>query len=119
MLSLLPFLLFFDHVLTSSIPAIRPGIKHAVRRSTGQTQLPLTRQNCNNGIKPKVFIFSMFDSEEEAWYNILDFNILEQNVTVPGFSPLFPHAHCTFEGSVGQMTSGQGEINAAASITAL
>ncbi|KAF2171728.1 hypothetical protein M409DRAFT_17964 [Zasmidium cellare ATCC 36951] len=61
----------------------------------------------------------MFDSEEDAWCNIPDFNILDQNLTIPGFSPLFPDAHCTVDGSVCQMTTGQGEINAAASMTAL
>lgn len=41
------------------------------------------------------------------------------NITVAGFSPLFPHAHCTEDYSVCQITTGEAEINAAASITAL
>ncbi|KAK4624086.1 Purine nucleoside permease [Fulvia fulva] len=61
----------------------------------------------------------MFEGEAEAWYNIPDFNIFDQNITVLGFSPIFPQAHCTNNGEICQMTTGEGEINAAVSITAL
>jgi purine nucleoside permease len=44
---------------------------------------------------------------------------LTTNITVAGFSPLFPHAHCNSKYSVCQITTGESEINAAASITAL
>lgn len=117
MLAILPLLLLVPYALASSIPAIRPGIKHRGRST--QIQIPLSPHKCNSGIKPRVFIISMFDSEEEAWYSIPDFNILDQNISVPGLSPLFPNAHCTSNGTVCQMTTGQGEINAAASMTAL
>jgi purine nucleoside permease len=40
-------------------------------------------------------------------------------MTVPGFSPLFPQAHCLADGSVCQLTTGESEINAASTITAL
>ena len=45
--------------------------------------------------------------------------ILGQNLTVPGFSPLYPQAHCTTSGEVCQLTTGEGEINAASTISAL
>jgi purine nucleoside permease len=45
--------------------------------------------------------------------------LLAHNVTVPGFSPLFPQAHCLKDGSVCQLTTGESEINAASTITAL
>lgn len=61
----------------------------------------------------------MFTSEANAWYDRPDLDLLAQNITVPGFSPLFPEAHCTSTGDVCQMTIGEGEINAAASIMAL
>ncbi|KAJ4490726.1 purine nucleoside permease-like protein [Lentinula aciculospora] len=70
-------------------------------------------------IKPKVFILSMFASEEAAWYNIPELDILARNITVPGFSPLYPEAHCTKDGSICQFTTGEAEINAASSISAL
>lgn len=34
--------------------------------------------------------------------------ILEQNITLPGASPLFPDAHCIASGEVCQFTLGEG-----------
>ena len=45
--------------------------------------------------------------------------LLAMNITVPGFSPLFPDVHCTKTGEVCQLTTGEGEINAASTISAL
>lgn len=70
-------------------------------------------------IKPKVFIIDMFTPEGEVWYGIPEFNILAQNITIPGFSPLFPDAHCTSDGSICQLITGEAEINAASTMTAL
>ncbi|ESK98411.1 purine nucleoside [Moniliophthora roreri MCA 2997] len=70
-------------------------------------------------IAPKVFIFSMFDAEADVWYNIPEFNLLAHNISVPGFSPLFPQAHCTSSGTICQATFGEGEINAASTISSL
>ncbi|KAJ7927577.1 purine nucleoside permease [Mycena leptocephala] len=61
----------------------------------------------------------MFDFEANVWFNIPEFNLLAQNLTVPGFSPLYPDAHCTADGSVCLLTTGQAEINAASTISAL
>jgi purine nucleoside permease len=93
-------------------------------------------------IKPKVFIISMvraqplmilifpidrcpqFGPEADIWYandkshgSIGD--LLGRNITVPGFSPLFPDAHCLRDGSVCQLTTGESEINAAVTISSL
>jgi purine nucleoside permease len=63
-------------------------------------------------VKPKVFIISMFDPEADVWYNVPEFDILGLNITVPGFSPLFPDAHCTADGDVCQLVTGEsGESN--------
>ncbi|KAI0691359.1 purine nucleoside permease [Cerioporus squamosus] len=70
-------------------------------------------------IAPKVFIVSMFTAEGAGWYGVPEFNLLEQNITVPGFSPLFPQAHCTLDGSICHLVTGEGEINAASTMTAL
>ncbi|TFK85835.1 purine nucleoside permease [Polyporus arcularius HHB13444] len=70
-------------------------------------------------ITPKVFIIGMFTDEGESWSSIPEFNVLEKNITVPGFSPLFPQAHCTADGNICQLVTGEAEINAAATITAL
>ncbi|KAL1624322.1 hypothetical protein SLS56_007861 [Neofusicoccum ribis] len=69
--------------------------------------------------KPKVFIVSMFDPEAEVWWGIPEFDLLAKNVSVPGFSPLFPEAHCTADGEICQLVTGEGEINAAVTLTAL
>ncbi|KAJ7485314.1 purine nucleoside permease [Mycena latifolia] len=60
-----------------------------------------------------------FDSEAGVWFNIPEFDILAQNITVPGFSPLYPDVHCTGDGSVCLLTTGQAEINAASTISSL
>ncbi|KAG6901261.1 hypothetical protein C0995_014440 [Termitomyces sp. Mi166 len=70
-------------------------------------------------ITPKLFIISLFSPEANVWYNIPEFDVLAQNITVPGFSPLFPDAHCTEDGTVCQLTTGEAEINAALSLSAL
>ncbi|WVQ81216.1 hypothetical protein IAT38_003338 [Cryptococcus sp. DSM 104549] len=66
-------------------------------------------------IAPKVVIISMF-SPEDVWTTSLN---LTQNVTLPGLSPLFPHVACNDDGSICQMTTGEAEINAACSVSAL
>jgi purine nucleoside permease len=58
-------------------------------------------------VKPKVFIISMFDPEADIWYGIPEFDLLALNITVPGFSPLFPDAHCTADGDVCQLVTGE------------
>ena len=58
-------------------------------------------------VKPKVFIISMFDPEADIWYGIPEFDILALNITVPGFSPLFPDAHCTADGDICQLVTGE------------
>ncbi|KAI0683881.1 purine nucleoside permease [Cytidiella melzeri] len=70
-------------------------------------------------IVPKVFIIGMFGAEGQVWYGIPEFNLLERNITVPGFSPLYPGVHCTSDGSVCQLVTGEGEINAVATMSAL
>jgi len=77
------------------------------------------RDYVDGKIKPKVFIISLFAPEGETWYHIPEFNVLANNITVIGFSPLFPDAHCTKDGSICQLTTGEAEINAATTITSL
>ena len=70
-------------------------------------------------IAPKVMIVSMFPPEAEVWYNIPEFDLLANNITVTGLSPLFPAVHCTKDYDVCQLTIGEAEINAATSVSAL
>ncbi|KAJ7784544.1 purine nucleoside permease [Mycena metata] len=53
------------------------------------------------------------------WHNIPEFNLLARNITVPGISPLYPDVHCTYDGSICQIITGQAEINAASTMSSL
>lgn len=59
-------------------------------------------------LKPKVFILSTFHDEAESWRGIPDFDVFAQTINVPGLCPLFPDAHCTANGDVCQLTTGEG-----------
>jgi purine nucleoside permease len=48
-----------------------------------------------------------FSPEAEVWYGIKEFNLLAQNITVPGLSPLFPEVHCTKKGDICQIITGE------------
>jgi len=58
-------------------------------------------------VAPKVLIISMFEPEADVWYGISQFNVLAQNITVPGLSPLYPQVHCTSSGDICQVTIGE------------
>jgi purine nucleoside permease len=64
-----------------------------------------------------------FKPEAEIWYKNMPKaglgNLLAANILTPGLSMLFPHVHCVADYSVCQVTTGEAEINAAATITAL
>ncbi|SGZ52333.1 CIC11C00000005443 [Sungouiella intermedia] len=66
--------------------------------------------------QPKVFVINMFRNEAKPWLSSLDF---AHNITLPGLSPEYPTIHCSTNFSICQMTTGEGEINAASSMTAL
>jgi len=70
-------------------------------------------------ISPKVFIVDYYSDEQDAWLDIPEFNLLEQNITLPGLSMVYPDIHCTKDGSVCQLVTGEGEINAGLSTFAL
>lgn len=61
----------------------------------------------NTTVKPKVFIIDMFPPEGEAWYGIPEFDLLAKNITVPGISPLYPDVHCTANGEICQIVTGE------------
>lgn len=106
----LTVLLYCSHVISTPI-----NPSHINSQGTDK-HLP---RASSDKISPKVFIISMFDSEEEVWFGIPEFDILAQNITVTGFSPQFPAAHCTADGSICQVTTAMAEINAAVTTTAL
>jgi hypothetical protein len=75
-------------------------------------------ERATSKLSPKIFIISMFDSEADVWYENMP-SLYDKNITIAGASPLFPDAHCTSTGDVCQLTTSEGEINAAASVSAL
>jgi purine nucleoside permease len=44
---------------------------------------------------------------------------LSHNITIPGLSPLYPDVHCTKDFEVCQLITGESEINAATTVTAV
>ena len=54
----------------------------------------------------------MFEPEGEAWYEIPEFDVLAQNISVEGFSPLYPDAHCTADGEICQLVTGESGMSA-------
>ncbi|CAK9442304.1 uncharacterized protein LODBEIA_P60470 [Lodderomyces beijingensis] len=66
--------------------------------------------------QPRAFVISMFVLERDPWLKAMDF---VHNITIPGLSPEYPVIHCTTDYTVCQVTTGEGEINAASSISAL
>lgn len=90
-------------------PAAPAGAPAPAGSSYGIYKLP-------DAIKPKVFIILMFDYEANAWLSRLPFT---QNITVPGFLPLFPWAHCTEDGETCLLITGEGDENAGPTIMAL
>ncbi|KAI0996692.1 Purine nucleoside permease [Podosphaera aphanis] len=83
----------------------------------------IVRRDCSV-MTPKVVIISLFSPEASVWYQNTNQtgsigNLLAINITIPGLSPLFPEVHCLSDRSVCQVTTGESEINAAATMTAL
>ncbi|KAI2463500.1 putative purine nucleoside permease [Annulohypoxylon bovei var. microspora] len=80
------------------------------------------RQHGHGKLSPKAVIVSMFYPEAEVWYDNMKNStlgdLLANNISVPGLSPLYPHVHCTEHGEICQLTVGESEINAAASTMA-
>ncbi|KAK3995252.1 purine nucleoside permease [Cladorrhinum sp. PSN332] len=71
-------------------------------------------------LEPKIMIFA---PEAEVWYRNMPNSglgdLLARNVSVPGLSPKYPYVHCTVDGSICQVTTCEGEINAASTMMAL
>lgn len=70
--------------------------------------------NSTTLISPKVVVVTLFEPERNAWLSKFSFN---QNISIPGGSPLYPYASCDEAGEVCLITTGEGEINAAATLT--
>ncbi|KAI1851396.1 hypothetical protein JX266_003471 [Neoarthrinium moseri] len=91
------------------------------RHCTSPAQTTTTKDDCK--MAPKIFIISMFYPEADIWYDHLPSSgygdLMAKNISVPGLSPIYPEVHCVTSGEICQVTAGESEINAAASISSL
>ncbi|EIW67041.1 hypothetical protein TREMEDRAFT_69953 [Tremella mesenterica DSM 1558] len=55
-------------------------------------------------------------ADENVWVEPFE---LYANITIPGLSPLFPQVQCDWKGEICHITTGEAEINAACSVSAL
>ncbi|CAJ2499717.1 Uu.00g025700.m01.CDS01 [Anthostomella pinea] len=82
-----------------------------------------TYQNKSGKITLGVMLVYMFYQEAAVWQEKLPGtglgDLFAHNISIPGLSPLFPQIHCTFSGEICQLTTGESEINAAATTMAL
>ncbi|TVY92556.1 Purine nucleoside permease [Lachnellula willkommii] len=86
---------------------------------TSQSHGPMNPRHATPGCSPKVFIINAFSLEAESFYGVPELDLLAVNYTIAGLSPLYPEAHCSADGQVCQVTTGESEINAASTISAL
>ncbi|KAI0406630.1 NUP-domain-containing protein [Xylaria palmicola] len=107
------------------MPTPRPALDSLV-----SSQLRLSYPNQDGSrlqrhdqIAPKLLIISMFGPEADVWYENLPGSglgdLYAMNVSIPGLSPRYPAVHCTAEGTICQVTTGEAEINAAATVTSV
>ncbi|OJJ42820.1 hypothetical protein ASPZODRAFT_124807 [Penicilliopsis zonata CBS 506.65] len=87
--------------------------------STAALLWPAVASPVQGKITPRVFIFSMFEPETTIWWDRPEFDLKARNISLPGLSPIYPDVHCTPDGDICQLTTGESEINAASSVTAL
>ncbi|UNI24822.1 hypothetical protein JDV02_010538 [Purpureocillium takamizusanense] len=80
-------------------------------------------QTVASRVAPRVVIVSMWTPEAQIWLRRFPESNLgsltAHSVAIPGLSMLFPHVFCTDDFQACQVTLGEGEINAAASMMAL
>lgn len=115
---------FFTAALISAATWAQPvtkrtvnGTKEAEKDISGKSGLQTSFGKPFAVFQPRVFVVTMFELEQEPWLKS-DLN-LSQNLTIPGLSPQYPEIHCTANYSVCHVSTGEGEINAAATISAL
>lgn len=65
---------------------------------------------------PKLFIINMFSKEEAPFLEYYDF---VHEIKIPGLSPVYDTINCDANYELCQLTTGEGEVNAATTLTAL
>ncbi|KAK3319558.1 purine nucleoside permease [Cercophora scortea] len=73
-------------------------------------------------LHPKVFIVNMFGLEAEVWRSEMAQGVLDLTarlIRLPGLSPKYPDIFCTADGTVCQLITAEGLINASLALSAL
>jgi purine nucleoside permease len=103
----------------------KPSYSTTIKPSATGSKLPSPVQSAGfNGtmyddfkqFTPKVFIINMFSLEESPFLETYDF---VNEIRIPGLSPIYNTISCDEKYELCQITTGEGEINAASTLTAL
>lgn len=109
----------FFSVVVPTLLAAGPVLAACAKRTVPKTDVATSADK----IAPKVLIISMFSPEADVWYDNLPSSglgdLLAVNISTPGLSMLFPHVHCTEDYQICQVTTGEAEINAAGTVSAV
>lgn len=97
-------------------PVEKRSIVNSTALLTGNNDLQASYGKPFAVFQPKVLVVNYFWKEAQGWLNAVDF---KHNITIPGLSQQYPTIHCTEDYAICQLTTGMGEINAAASMNAL
>ncbi|PWN88878.1 purine nucleoside permease, partial [Acaromyces ingoldii] len=89
---------------------------HVIAGGSSDGQQAVARSS--RTVKPRLLLITMFTLERNVWLSRWP-GLLAHNITIPGLSPLFPHVHCESSGRVCLITTGEGQINAASTMTSL
>lgn len=71
------------------------------------------------GCKDDGYSHAQFKPEAAVWWNIPEFDLFAHNITVPGASPVYPDVYCSADYSICQLITGEGEINAAITVSSI
>lgn len=100
----------------TTISASQHKYKRSIKSISSTVPDQVSVYKCSDAHSPKALIISLFEPEMEIWHQHIDFT---HNITLPGLSPLFPYVFCTEDYELCQVCTGEAEINAAATISAL
>lgn len=109
----------------SSSLLYKPSYSTTLKPSATGSKLPSPVQSAGlnetmyNDFKlytPKMFVINMFTLEEGPFLEYYDF---VNEITIPGLSPIYNSIHCTEDYELCQVTTGEGEVNAASTLTAI
>lgn len=112
-------------IFPSSSLLFRPSYSSSISPDATASAVPLPIQSAGlnstmydefKQFTPKVFIINMFSLEEAPFLEYYDF---VHEIKIPGLSPIYDTISCDANYELCQLTTGEGEVNAATTLTAL